>query len=623
MTEEDENRALFASAIAHHQAGRAAEAMRDYKALLARNPRVAPALNNLGMLLDAAGRYREAEQCFWDALAIRPEYPAALNNLGAVLRVLRQPDQAIACFHQALALEPENVNALVNLADLQRQLGRRAEAMDAYARARRLRPDDYRIHKGLGHLLVEQDQPEEAIAAFATAVRLNPDSPETHAALLKELQLACDWRAMADEERTVLGHVRARRPGVDAFLTLSITGATAADQRLYAEVVAPVRKAEPPARFSKAGEKIRIAYVSGDYRRHPIPMLIAATIELHDRGQFDVIGYSIGEGDDSDIRQRIAGAFDRFEDVDKVSDEDVAARLVDDRIDILIDVSGYTRFARPGILAFKPAPLIVNYLAYPGTMGAPYVDYIIADRDLIADDQQQFYTEKVVYLPDSYQANDNTRPIAAATPSRAAWGLPDDAFVFCGFTRPSKITPAVFDVWMELLRAVPGSVLWLLDMNAAAVTNLRREAQFRNVDPGRLVFAPFVPSPENLARLRHADLFLDTLPYNAHTTMSDALWSGLPAITCRGNTFAGRVGASLLRAAGLPELITDKLSDYAQLALALARDPEWLDALFTKLSNPKALPLFQSLRYTRNLEKAYQRMAELHRAGRAPESFSV
>ena len=625
MTPDDENRALFAEAVAHQQAGQTAEAEKAYRALLSRNPRVIPALNNLGLLLDAAGRHGEAEQSFRAALAVRPEYPEALNNLGAAIRHHRKYDEALECFRQALALQPTNVEALINRGDLLRELGRSAEAAESYLRANALRPTDHRIHKGLGQLLSQDGKQDEAIAELATAVRLKPDSLEMRFALLTELQAVCAWDRTAEEEQIILSGVRQGQGGINPFLLLS-TSATPADQlkcgQLYAasaKVVGRARAVDPvPA------QKVRLGYLSGDYREHPISYLIAAMIELHDRARFEVVGYSLGYDDKGAMRPRMERGFDRFVDLEKASDEEAAAAVARDNIDILIDVSGYTRYGRPRILALRPAPLQINYLAFPGTMGADFVDYIIADRDVVPDDQQAFYSEKVVYLPDCYQVNDNKRAIAERTPSRRECGLPDGAFVFCSFNRTLKITPIFFDIWMNLLKSVPGSVLWLMESNRAATVNLRREAQARGVDPSRLVFAPRVPLPEHLARHRQADLFLDTLPYGAHTTMSDALWVGLPAVTSLGDTFAGRVGASLLRATDLAELITTNLRDYEALALSLAADPARLRALRQKLiARVPHAALFDSAKYTWNIEKAYEHMTTLRRAGRPPESFSV
>jgi predicted O-linked N-acetylglucosamine transferase (SPINDLY family) len=315
---------------------------------------------------------------------------------------------------------------------------------------------------------------------------------------------------------------------------------------------------------------------------------------------------------------------EHFEDVRRQSDDQVAALIRESNIDILVDLKGITDSARPGILARRAAPVQVNYLGYPGTMGAPYVDYIIADRIVLPADEQQHYTEKVVYLPDAYQANDDKRRISRNPPTRAQAGLPEDAFVFCDFNTTSKITPPFFDIWMRLLSQVDGSVLWLIDRGPLVQANFRREAVARGVSGDRLVFAPRAAPDEHLARHRLADLFLDTLPYNAHTTCSDALWAGLPVLTCTGNTFAGRVAASLLTAVGLPELVTRSLDEYERLALRIVRDADWRNRLKSKLAeNRTTYPLFDTQRMARHIEAAYEEMWRRHRAGEPPAAFAV
>jgi predicted O-linked N-acetylglucosamine transferase (SPINDLY family) len=351
---------------------------------------------------------------------------------------------------------------------------------------------------------------------------------------------------------------------------------------------------------------------------------MAELFEHHDRGQFEVIGYSYGRDDGSPMRARLARAFDRFTDIAHLSHREAAARIRADEIDILIDLKGYTANARPQICAFRPAPVQVSYLGYPASVGADFIDYIIVDEIVVPADQQAFFSEKLVHLPNCYQVNDSRREIAATVPSREQCGLPNQGFVFCSFNNSYKITPAFFDMWMRLLNGVPGSVLWLLESNRLLKSNLRREAAARGVDPDRLVFAPVAPPAEHLARHQHADLFLDNLPCNAHTTASDALWAGPPVLTCCGDTFAGRVAASLLTAIGLPELVTASAEDYERTALALARDPPRLAGLREKLRQRRdTSPAFDLPRFARHIEAAYVRIWENRRDGKRPAGFSV
>jgi len=355
-----------------------------------------------------------------------------------------------------------------------------------------------------------------------------------------------------------------------------------------------------------------------------VARLIAGVFEHHDRTRFETIALSFGSERESSMRKRLEGAFERFLDVERASEADIARHVRELEIDIAIDLMGYTRGGRPGILALRPAPLQVNYLGYPGTLGADCIDYLIADSVVIPDEQRAFYTEKIVYLPDSYQCNDSQRRIADAVPSRNEAGLPETSFVFCCFNYNYKIMPEIFDIWMRLLSSVEGSVLWLLEDHPAATANLRREAEARGISASRLVFAKRVPLDQHLARLKHADLLLDTLPYGAHTTASDALWVGVPVLTCLGASFAGRVAASLLSSVGMPELITHSLEDYEKCARHLAVNRSAVLALREKLArNRTSVPLFDTARVTRNLETAYSLMWERQQRGEPPVTFSV
>src|SRR5258705_2129930 len=371
-------------------------------------------------------------------------------------------------------------------------------------------------------------------------------------------------------------------------------------------------------------EPLRVASLTADFRPHPVAFLIAGVFEHHDKSRFETSGISFGPGTESEIHARIAAGFEHFFDVRSMHDADVAALLKRMEIDIAVDLMAFTEGCRPAILAQRPAPIQVNFLGFPGTMGAAHMDYILADRVLIPDDQQRFYAEAVAYLPDTYQANDSKRRVAQQTPTRAEAGLPDSAFVFCCFNNNYKIMPEMFDIWMRLLQKVEGSVLWLLQGNATAAANLRTQAQGRGVAPDRLVFAARTSPAEHLARQRLGDLFLDTSPYTAHTTCSDALWVGLPVVTFLGPTFAARVAASLLHAVGLPELATASPGEYESLALHLARDAGALSAIKAKLArNRTTHALFDTARFTRNLEKAFTRMVERHQNAIAPQSFAV
>jgi protein O-GlcNAc transferase len=436
----------------------------------------------------------------------------------------------------------------------------------------------------------------------------------------------CDWDDLYAGEAKLLDLVRSGSGSVAPF-PLIATRASAADQLLCARKWARrfvVRANEmflhQPRPESK---RLRIGYLSADFHQHATVSLIAELLERHDRSRYDIRAYSYGPDDGSAARRRIAGAFEHFTDIRSLSHRDAAARIFADEIDVLIDLKGYTRHSRPAIMAFRPAPIQVSYLGYPATTGAEWIDYAIVDRFVVPPDQQAFFSEKLAYLPCCYQPNDTRREVAAV-PSRAQCGLPNERFVFCSFNNSFKLTPAFFEIWMRLLAAVPGSVLWLLEANALAKRNLCATAQSLGIDPNRLVFAPIVSPAEHLARQTLADLFLDTLPCNAHTTASDALWAGLPVLTCVGETFAGRVAGSVLTAAGLRELITFSLGDYERVALELASNAELRRGLRERLQRERATnPLFDMRQRARDIEALYTQMWEMWRAGQPPASIAL
>ncbi len=437
----------------------------------------------------------------------------------------------------------------------------------------------------------------------------------------------CDWDRWQQFAQQIKLHVSGKKSLIAPFVLLGYSGDPALQLQCARHYVENMISAARPLVHSGQRwrhDKLRVAYVSSDFRSHPGAYLMAGLFEQHDRSRFEIFGVSFGDDDRSEIRKRLVAGFDHFHDVRSRSDEEVAKLLYDLQIDIAIDRNGHTRDARSGIFAYRPTPIQVSYLGFPATTGANFIDYIIADAVVLPLEHQNFFSEKVAYLPDCYQVNDNKRKIAERTPPRRDMSLPENGFVFCCFNNNWKITPSMFDVWMRLLHQIEGSVLWLLRDNEGAERNLCKEARQRGVDPSRLVFAGRLPPAEHLARHRLADLFLDTLPYNAHTTASDALWAGLPVLTCKGEAFAGRVGASLLHAVGVPELITSNLEDYQALALKLARDPALLAKIKAKLVDHRhTYPLFNTARFTRHIEAAYTTMWETWLRGEAPKSFSV
>ena len=609
-----------------HLLGRSEEAIGQYEQALSIRPAYPEAHFNLGNALRALGRPEPAISHYGKALALRPDYADAHNGLGIVLHMLGRSEEAIAHYEKALAVMPSYAEACINLANALGTLGRQDESIAQYDKALAIRPDDVGALYSRGNTLARFGRHDEAVVSFEAALSIEPDHANSFNGVARSAGAACDWTRTTKLAEQIAARA-AKGKWVDAVVWLGYCSDPAVQLACAKNFVRTAVPVLPPRLWEGKiwrNDKIRVAYLSTGFHRHPNAYLTAELFELHDRNRFEVLGISLGPDDHSDMRARLARAFDQFHDVQLKNDGDVAKLLNDMRVDIAIDRSGYATNARPGILASRPAPIQVNYLGFPGTLGNQVYDYVVGDTIVLPFDQQAFYTEKIVHLPECYQSNDSKRAIAAEIPTRQLAGLPAHAFVFCCFNNNYKITAPVFEIWMRLLRRVEGSVLWLLRSNAAAEARLCREAAARGIDPSRLVFAGRVELGEHLARHRLADLFLDTLPYNAHTTGSDALWAGLPLITCYGDCFPGRVAASLLEAVGLPELVAKSLEDYEELALRLATDPSLLGTFRNRLKqNRLTHPLFDADRYRRHIEAAYTTMWELWQRGESPRSFSV
>jgi protein O-GlcNAc transferase len=640
--------------------GRVDAAIAHYEAALAVNPTYAEARNNLGNALHLLGRHQEAIAQYEQALSFRPDYAEAHWNWGDALRSLGCPEEAIAHYRKALELRPNFAEVYNSLGNILRMLARPEEAVAQYRKAIEVRPGYVDAHINLGSALGVLEREEdaiaqydralainprnctalsmrgnalrrlkrhkEALATFEQALAIDPDHTDAFNGMMISAAAACDWPRTAKLRQQAAARVRAGK-FVEPFKLLGYCGDPSL-QLACAKIYIRHKVPEHPPRWWTGAiwrnERIRIAYLASGFHGHPTAYLTAGLIETHNRSRFEVFGISVGPDDRSEIRARLMRGFDRFHDVRSKNDREVAALIHDLQIDIVIDRSGYTANARPEILACRPAPIQVSYIGYPGTLGADFYDYVIADQTVLPFDRQPFYIENIVHLPDSYLVTDSKLAIAASGPSRHQAGLPEHGFVFCCFNNNYKITAPVFDVWIRLLHRVDGSVLWLLRENAVAEDNLRREAAAGGIDPARLRFADRMKLDEHLARHRLADLFLDTLPYNAHTTATDALWAGLPLVTCCGEAFAGRVAASLLNAIGLPELVTHSLDEYEVLALRLASDPARLGRIREKLrQNRLTRPLFDTDRYRRHIEAAYTNMWELWQRGDSPRSFTV
>jgi protein O-GlcNAc transferase len=577
----------------HLVAGQQSEALSSWSKGLAQNPNHAAMLHDRGFLFNALGRYPDAAGDFERLISLHPDDAAAWQGRGIALARLNHNQQAIESFSEALRYRPDDVLSLYN----------RAAVFSVLKRY------------------------HEAASDLEALIALEPEFPLARGLLVSARLHLCDARDLDLQRENIdlsLGHgSRVIHPF--AYLLISdcpamqLACARLHTASVYPAARLPLSRAEPYNH-----EKIRVAYLSGDFHQHAVPSLMVGVLENHDRSLFEIIGISHGNKDESPMRARIEKACTRFFDVRDQDDVSIAALLRNLETDIAIDLMGHTGGARPGILAHRPCPVQVNYLGYPGTMGADYIDYLIADRIVIPPEHREFYSEQVAYLPDTYQANDSARSIAPDRFTRHDAGLPEAAFVFCCFNGSQKILLSVFDSWMRILSRAENSVLWLLEDNPGATASLRREAQAQGIAAERLIFAPHERPDRHLARLRLADLILDTLPYGAHTTASDALWAGVPVLTRIGSSFAGRVAASLLTAVGLPELITQSADEYETMAQNFTAAPAALSEIRKKLArNRENCALFDTVRMTRNLEAAYVKMWQHHRSGKTPLGFAL
>jgi protein O-GlcNAc transferase len=583
------------------------------------------ALGNRALALVGLGRFADALEAFGKALQVAPDNVSWRDGYGNALMLLGRNEEALAVFDKTLILAPDRLDVLRHRAEALRNLRRHDEAVAAYDRVLAVDPDDTDALFFRGKSLWTLARLDDAFASLERASELG------NARALGELvfcRLAiADWAGA----KNLAGRLQAAVDDgnfVHSFASIALEFHPADQLKVVKTLTRDVIAAAPkPFVHSKAmrADKLRIAYLSSDFWHHPVGVAVVELLERHDRARFEIIGMSYGPDDRSAIRARMIKALDRFHDVASESDRDVANLLHDSEVHIAVDLNGLTEGFRPGVLACRPAPIQVNYLGFPGTTGAEYLDYILADATVLPFDEQPFFAEKIVHLPDCYHVNDATRHISSYVAPRSDLGPPDQGMVFCCFNQTFKIAAPMFDIWMRLLARVPGSVLWLSEMFELAQANLRREAAARGVDPERLIFAPRIDSTaDHLARHRAADLFLDTLPYNAHSTTCDALFAGLPVVTCTGNIFAGRVATSMLRNAGLPELVTSNLEDYEALALKLATDSGLLQSVRKKLAdNRGTCRLFDSDRFRRHIEAAYETMWDIYRRGESPKSFRV
>jgi len=621
------DRTLLIQGIELQNKGQLPQAQAVFELYLSHFPDDGIALYSLAVILMGTSGPERALPLVERGVQKNPGFAPLWYAHAAVLQRLGKREAALASYDKAIEVKPDYVEALINSGTLLRETLQHLPALERFNRALAIDPNHQNALSNCAVMLTEFKKPLEAIAMFDRLLQINPDFEYGIGSICYERMHICDWSRFDSDVARILAGIAAGKPSAKSLGVMSITDSAAVHHQCaetFANHRYPVRHAPLWTGQRYKHDRIRIAYVSPDLREHPVGHLMAGIFERHDKKRFETIAISIGVDDNSRLRQRMLDTFDHFIDARMMESRRIAEIMREMEVDIAIDLAGFTSDSRSEVFGMRPAPVQVNYLGYPGTMGTKYMDYIVADRHVIPPEHHQFYNEKVVYLPDAYLPAASGLKIADRTPTRAECGLPEEGVVFCSFNHDYKIAPHVFAVWMNLLRQVPGSVLWLMSRNPLSQENLRREAAARGIDPDRLVFAQRVPRVEDhLARYRQADLFLDTHPYNAHTTCADALMSGLPVVTCMGGAFPSRVAGSLLHAAGIPELVTNSLADYEALALQLARDPQRLARLKAQLiATQPTNALCDADGFCRNLEAIYTSMWRQTQLGQVADALS-
>jgi len=609
------------------QLGRFVEAIADFDLALAVKPDHVDAHLNRAFLLSQLRRYEEALAGYVRLLELRPEVPGVHLFHGNMLKELNRREEAAAAYGRAIALDPNYSEAYANRGIVLYDLGFVEEALASYGRAIEIKPDYADAYFNRAYVLRSLKRFDAATLDYERAARLSPGIEFLPGVRMETRLQTCDWTEFESLLAEITAGVESGRPVSHPFNLLGLVDSPSLQlkaARIWMSRACPADESLGPIPRWARHEKLRVGYFSPDFREHPTSRLLAELIETHDRSRFEVFGFSFGPDTDDEARRRLIAGFDQFTDVDTVSNRDVASLARSLELDIAVDLGGYTHNGRLGIFALRAAPIQVSYLGYLGTLGTSYIDYVLADPVVVTPASAAQFTEKVVYLPDTFQVNDRKRRIAERIFTRAELGLPPAGFVFCCFNTSYKILPTTFSSWMRILGRVPLSVLFLLSGDAALEANLRASAARHRIDPRRLVFADRLPPAEYLARYRAADLFLDTLPYNAGATASDALWAGLPVLTLAGDSFASRIAASLLRAVGLPELITTSRDAYEDLAVALASDPLRLRQIRNRLldTGPDST-LFDTDRFRRHLEAAFLAMQARYDAGLAPDHIRL
>ena len=602
------------------------KAVEDYDEAIKRKPEFAEAYNNRGVALNNLKQHQAAIESYNKAIALNPDSAETYSNRGVAQHCLHQNQLAIDSFKKAIALNPKFAKVYSNMGNVLQDLKQHKDAIECYKTAIELAPNYAECYNNRGVALSALKQQQAAIEDYNKALELKPDYEYLQGTRIHARMHICDWHEHEIQTAELLAKLVENKKVVPSFPVLSLTDAISLQRRAAEIWVNNKYPAKPKfENFPKKRKKgkIRLGYFSADFKEHAVPLLTAELFETHDRKNFEIYAFSFSQEAKDEMRHRLEKSFDRFMDVKNCSNEDIVKLSREIGIDIAIDLGGLTNDSRPDIFAMRAAPIQVNYIGYPGTMGASYIDYIIADAQVVPEKTRQHYTEKVVYLP-CFQVNDSQRRVSEKQYARQEFGLPENGFVFCCFSSNYKINPKLFDSWIKILKQVNDSVLFLYSDSQEVSINLQQQAKQRGLDPGRLVFGKRMPLAEHLARYRCADLFLDTHPFNGGATVSDALWAGLPVLTFTGEAFASRMASSLLKAIDLPELITSDQDHYESLAIEMATKPEKLQFIKEKLlRNRRTTPLFDTNFFTKHIEAAYVQMLQRYEAGLPPDHIDV
>lgn len=588
-------------------------AIEAFKNSIKINPKFNEAYINIGVALKEINKNQEAIEYWKTAIQLKKNNPRAYNNIGNVYFEMNKPEISIEYYNNAISCDNKFYNAYFNRGNAKQKMNLLTESIQDYNEAIRINNNYAEAYVARGNSFRNLNKLSDTLKDYEKGYKINPNYPNLFGNIFFIKKNLCDWKNYKNEYLFLNNNIQKENKTINPFISLSTFNSSEIQKKIAKEHFQ--KKLKNKTNLSRnivfknlnIKDKIKIGYYSSDFKNHAMSQLLVGLFEMHNRDEFEVVGFSLIQNKSDEIKERIIKSFDKFIDVSTKSEKEIAKISRDLDIDIAVDLMGYTKSNRFEIFIENCAPIQINFLGYPGTLGSDCIDYIIADKTLISKEDEKHYSEKIIYLPDTYQSNDSKRIISEKKFFRKDFNLPDDKFIFCCFNKKYKIDPNIFEIWMNILKKVNNSVLWLLDDENESTTNLIYETKLRNVDPKRIIFSKKIPTHEHLARHSLADLFLDTFPYGAHTTASDALWSALPVITKKGNSFSSRVASSLLKAVSMDELITSNDQEYHDLAVRLATEKKQLNLIKDKLSkNIKTKPLFNTALFTSNLEKAYK-----------------